>query len=189
LKETRLTARFKRIVTGHDARCRAILSSTGSPPAVFPIKAVPGLQFTEVWRTFATPAPIDNGPDPTLAPLRLLPTPNGSVIRVLDIPPGGTHETDSGAAAESFAEIGASHAVVSGSGSHPFMHRTETVDYGILISGEIWLVVDDGEIKLAPGDIAIQRGTSHAWSNRSNQPARLVFVLLDGRYDADLARP
>lgn len=177
-----MSAPFKRIVTGHDAQGRAILSSAAPPPAVFPIKSVPGLQFTEVWRTFASPVPIDNGADPTLAPLRLLPSPNGSVIRVLDIPPGGTHETDSGAAAESFAEIGASHTVVAGNGSHPFMHKTETVDYGILISGEIWLVVDEGEIRLTPGDIAIQRGTSHAWSNRSDRPARLVFVLLDGRY-------
>lgn len=180
-----MTAPFKRIVTGHDARGRAILSSAGAPPAVFPIKSVPGLQFTEVWRTFASPVPIDNGPDPTLAPLRLLPTRNGSVIRVLDIPPGGTHETDARAAAESFAAIGASHTVVAGSDSHPFMHRTETVDYGILIAGAIWLVVDEGEILLAPGDIAIQRGTSHAWSNRSDRPARLVFVLLDGQYGAD----
>ncbi len=62
------------------------------------------------------------------------------------------------------------------------MHRTETVDYGILLSGEIWLIVDQGEVKLNPGDIAIQRGTSHAWSNRSDRPARLVFILLGGKF-------
>ena len=67
------------------------------------------------------------------------------------------------------------------------MHRTETVDYGILISGEIWLVVDGGETRLEPGDICIQRGTSHAWSNRSDKPARLVFVLLDGQFAEGIA--
>ena len=177
-----MAGQFKRIVTGHDSQGRAVITSAAPPPAVFPIKSVPGLVFTEVWRTQGSPVRIDNGPDPTLVPLRLQPLPNGSVIRVLDIPPGGTHETDSGAAAESFAEIGASHAVTAKGSSHPFMHRTETVDYGILISGEIWLVLDEGEIRLAPGDIAIQRGTNHAWSNRSDQPARLIFILLDGRY-------
>jgi hypothetical protein len=181
-----MIASFKRIVTGHDRQGRAIISSAGPPPSVFPIKSVPGLVFTEVWRTVGTPVPIDNGPDLTLAPLRLLPERYGSVIRVLDIPPGGTHETDSGAASESFAEMGASDAVTAGGSSHPFMHRTETVDYGILISGEIWLVVDQGEIRLSPGDIAIQRGTSHAWSNRSDQPARLIFVLMDGKYAAGI---
>jgi hypothetical protein len=143
---------------------------------------VPGLVFNEVWRTTDSPVPIDNGPDPTLVPLSLLPAPRGSVIRVLEIPPGSTHEEDTAAAAASFAEFGAPGALSKKSSAHPNMHRTETVDYGILISGEIWLVMDVGETKLSPGDICIQRGTNHAWSNRSDRPARLVFVLLGGRY-------
>ena len=183
-----MSANFRRIVTGHDQQGQAIITSDMTPPAVFAIKSVPGLTFTEVWRTADSPARIDNGPDPTLVPLNLLPAPRGSVIRVLDIPPGGVHETDGSAAADSFAEIGASHTLTAGrtpaagKASHPFMHRTETVDYGILLSGEIWLIVDQGEVKLNPGDIAIQRGTSHAWSNRSDRPARLVFILLGGKF-------
>jgi mannose-6-phosphate isomerase-like protein (cupin superfamily) len=143
--------------------------------------------FNEVWRTVDCPAVIDNGADPTLRALQLQPDPRGSVIRVLDVPPGNVHESDANAAAESFAEMGAAHAVTAGKSSHPFMHRTETVDYGILISGEIWLIVDEGEIKLNPGDIVIQRGTSHAWSNRSDRPARLVFVLLSGKFATGIA--
>jgi hypothetical protein len=177
-----VNANFRRIVTGHDPRGRAIIASNAAPPAVFAIKSVPGLVFTEVWRTADSPARIDNGPDPTLVALNLLPAPSGSLIRVLDIPPGGVHETDGGAAADSFAEMGASHTLSAGNASHPFMHRTETVDYGILLSGEIWLIVDEGEVKLNPGDIAIQRGTSHAWSNRSDRPARLIFILLGGKF-------
>lgn len=182
-----MTANFKRIVTGHDPQGRAIIASAGPPPSTFAIKSVPGLVFYEIWRTADSPAPIDNGPDPTLVPLNLLPAARGSAIRVLDIPPGGVHESDGGAAAESFAEIGASHTQTAGKSSHPFMHRTETVDYGILLSGEIWLLVDDGEIKLNPGDICIQRGTSHAWSNRSDRPARLVFILLGGVFAEGIA--
>jgi len=177
-----MTARFRRIVTGHDSAGRAIISSDGPPPAEFAIQSVPGLVFNEVWRTADSPATIDNGPDPTLRSLQLLPAPRGSVIRVLEIPPGNVHETDSKAAAESFAEMGAAHTVTAGKSSHPFMHRTETIDYGILLSGEIWLIVDEGEVKLNPGDIVIQRGTSHAWSNRSDKPARLIFILLGGKF-------
>ncbi len=103
-----MSANFRRIVTGHDQQGQAIITSDMTPPAVFAIKSVPGLTFTEVWRTADSPARIDNGPDPTLVPLNLLPAPRGSVIRVLDIPPGGVHETDGSAAADSFAEIGAS---------------------------------------------------------------------------------
>lgn len=62
------------------------------------------------------------------------------------------------------------------------MHRTETLDYGIVTEGEVWLVLDDGEVHLKRGDIVVQRGTNHAWSNRSEQMARMVFILLDGRY-------
>lgn len=182
-----MAAKFRRIVTGHDAEGRAIIVSDGPPPAQFEIKAVPGLVFNEVWRTADSPAPIDNGPDPTLVPLNLLPATCGSVIRVLEIPPGDVHESDSAAAAASFAEFGASHTMTSGNPAHAHMHRTETIDYGILISGEIWLIVDDGEVKLNPGDICIQRGTNHAWSNRGDQPARLIFILLDGKFAEGIA--
>jgi quercetin dioxygenase-like cupin family protein len=60
------------------------------------------------------------------------------------------------------------------------MHRTDTVDYGIVLAGEVWLVVDEGETRLSPGDVVIQRGTNHAWSNRTDAVARMAFVLLDG---------
>lgn len=182
-----MTAKFRRIVTGHDAQGRAIIASCEPPPAEFAIKSVPGLVFNEVWRTPDSPVVIDNGADPTLVPLSLLPAPRGSVIRVLEIPPGNVHEHDSQAAAASFDEIGAGHVLTSGKSTHAHMHRTETVDYGILIEGEIWLVVDDGEVKLNPGDICIQRGTNHAWSNRSDKPARLVFILLGGRFAEGIA--
>jgi uncharacterized cupin superfamily protein len=67
------------------------------------------------------------------------------------------------------------------------MHRTETIDYGILISGELWLIVDEGETKLNVGDVVIQRGTNHAWANRSNKVARMAFILLDGKFDEGIA--
>ena len=66
------------------------------------------------------------------------------------------------------------------------MHRTETIDYGVVLRGKVWLVLDADEVELGPGDIVVQRGTNHAWSNRSEETVRMVFVLLDGRYAASL---
>jgi mannose-6-phosphate isomerase-like protein (cupin superfamily) len=69
---------------------------------------------------------------------------------------------------------------------HPLMHRSQTIDYGIILSGEIWLVLDDSEILCKAGDVIVQRGTSHAWSNRSDCPCRIAFVLIDAKFSEEL---
>jgi len=66
------------------------------------------------------------------------------------------------------------------------MHRTETIDYAIILAGEITMLLDDSEVVLRAGDILVQCGTNHAWSNRTNAPATVAFILIDGRYDPDL---
>ena len=66
---------------------------------------------------------------------------------------------------------------------HPLMHRTETVDYALCLAGEIYLVLDDSEVLIKAGDTVVQRGTNHAWSNRSDQPCRMMFVLVDGTFE------
>jgi len=67
------------------------------------------------------------------------------------------------------------------------MHRTESIDYGVVIDGEMTLVLDDSEVLLKPGSVVIQRGTNHAWANRSGRPCRMLFVLIDGAYDPSIA--
>ena len=74
------------------------------------------------------------------------------------------------------------------SGRHPLMHRTETIDYAVILCGEIYCVLDDTEVLLKTGDILVQCGTNHAWSNRSNAPCDILFVLIDGRYETNLAQ-
>ena len=69
---------------------------------------------------------------------------------------------------------------------HPFMHRTETVDYAVVLEGEIVMLLDDDEVKLKAGDVVIQRGTNHAWSNRSDKPVKMLYVLVDGAFDPEL---
>ena len=68
------------------------------------------------------------------------------------------------------------------------MHRTETVDYGIVIEGEITLLVDEGETLVRAGDIVVQRGTNHAWANRSGRTCRIAFILIDGQFTDGLSR-
>lgn len=179
---------FKRIVTGHDAEGQAIVASCGATQNNFPLKAVPGTVFYEVWNSVTTPAPLDNGDDPTAPPLRLSPGPMGSVIRVVDIPPDSVqNQVSAEDAAAAFAEIGESHAGTGKANSkHKLMHRTETLDYGIVTEGEIWLVLDGEDVHLKKGDIVVQRGTNHAWSNRTEHMARMIFILLDGRYAPNL---
>ncbi|AYC32335.1 cupin domain-containing protein [Pseudomonas cavernae] len=180
---------FKRVVTGHDAQGQAVVAQSGPTPNNFPLKAVPGTVFYEVWNSVGSPAVLDNGDDPTSQPLQLSPAPLGSVIRVVDIPPDSVQNQVSAAdAAAAFAEIGQAHAGTGQADSkHKLMHRTETLDYGVVTEGEVWLVLDGEEVQLKRGDIVVQRGTNHAWSNRTEQMARMVFILLDGQYAGDLA--
>ena len=186
-----MQANFRRIVTGHDAQGRAIIQQDGPPPRVQQIGGEHGPMFYEVWNTRATPAPIDRASgEPPEEGIILAPPGNGTRIRVLDIPPEGDNLKDLTPedARAHFAEIGAgdasSHAA---EGSrHAFMHRTETVDYGIVLDGELVLIMDEGETTVRAGDIVIQRGTNHGWANRSDRNCRIAFILIDGRFEDGL---
>ncbi len=179
-----------RVVTGHAADGRAIVAIDGPLPSVVEIAAIPGTVFHEVWSTTGTPAPVDNGADPTLGALMLPPPKAGTRIRFVDIPPDTAEFLAHGAGKmkDAFAQIGDEKAsTVQAHSPHPLMHRTESVDYGVVIEGEMTLVLDDSEVLLKPGSVVVQRGTNHAWANRSGRPCRMVFVLVDGRYDPAIA--
>lgn len=180
-----------RVVTGHDADGKAIVASDGPLPTVAHIAAIPGTVFHEVWSTAATPAPVDNGADPTVGPLTLPPPPQGTRIRFVDIPPDTAEFLAHGASnmKAAFSQIGDEKAsTVKAHSPHPLMHRTESVDYGVVMEGELTLVLDDSEVQLQPGSVVVQRGTNHAWANRSGKPCRMLFVLIDGRYDPAIAQ-
>jgi hypothetical protein len=179
---------FKRVVTGHDAQGQAAVASSGPTPNNFPLKAVPGTVFYEVWNSIGSPALLDNADDPTAKALQLSPSALGSLIRVVDIPPDSVqNQVSAEDAAAAFAEIGEAHAGTGKADSrHKLMHRTETLDYGIVTEGEVWLVLDQEEVHLTRGDVVVQRGTNHAWSNRTESMARMVFILLDGRFSDEL---
>ncbi|MCE4556589.1 cupin domain-containing protein [Roseateles cellulosilyticus] len=181
-----------RIVTGHDDDGRACVTSAGALPSVVELQAIPGTVFHEVWATPATPAPIGaDEDDPTLGPLQLAPPARGTRIRFVDIPPDTPEFLARGheRMEQAFGQAGdARLSTVKAGSPHPLMHRTETVDYGVVIAGELTLVLDNDEVLLGPGSVVVQRGTNHAWANRSDRPCRMLFVLVDGRYDAGLAQ-
>ena len=182
---------IERIVTGHDDQGRAIITSHGPLPTAVEIAAIPGTVFHEVWATHATPAPVDNGTDPTLAELMLPPPQNGTRIRFVDIPPDTAEllAQDRSEMLNAFTQIGdAAASTVQADSPHPLMHRTQSVDYGVVIEGELTLVLDSGaEVLLRPGNVVVQRGTNHAWANRSSRPCRMLFVLVNGAYHPAIA--
>lgn len=182
---------IRRIVTAHDASGKAIIAENGPLPNVNRPPTQPGLAFHEIWNTSQMPMPLGfTENEPTDRHRDTPPPRNGTIIRIVDIPPEGENglDFDKEQTRELFEAVGlgenARHTIP---GRHPFMHRTESVDYGLVISGEIFLVLDDEEVLLRPGDVVVQRGTIHAWANRSPDICRMAFILTDARFDSDLA--
>jgi cupin domain len=183
-----MAAPIRRIVTGHDVGGRSIVQEDGAPARVVTLGGENGTTFHEVWNTRTTPAPIDRASgEPAEPGIALLPPTNGTRIRVLDIPPddGSVAALPREAVRALFDAIGAGHALADDP-PHPLMHRTETIDYGIVLDGELILILDEAETIVRAGDIVVQRGTSHAWANRSSASARIAFVLIDGHFEAGL---
>lgn len=178
-----------RVITGHK-ETSAVVTSMGPPATTVEMQAMPGVVFYELWNTASAPALIDNGPDPTHRPLQIQPPPNGTIVRMVDFPPDTEKFLAQSAddMREAFREMGETNISTLAHGArHPGMHRTETVDYAVVLSGQITLILDDSETDLNTGDVVIQRGTNHAWANRSGAPARMLFVLIDGQYGPELA--
>ncbi|HVW53862.1 MAG TPA: cupin domain-containing protein [Trinickia sp.] len=181
---------IRRVVTGHDANGRAVVASDGPLPTAVEIAAIPGTVFHEVWSTSETPAAVNNAPDPTTGPLMLPPPKQGTRVRFVDIPPDTAEFLAHGATKmhAAFSEVGdADASTVKADSPHPLMRRTESIDYGVVIEGDMTLILDDAEVALAPGSVVVQRGTNHAWANRSGRPCRMLFVLIDGTYDPAIA--
>jgi quercetin dioxygenase-like cupin family protein len=181
----------RRVVTGHDANGRSVVVSDGPAPFVHMKPNDPGWYSTDVFRTDGSPAKIVAQPaETTLGPRRQLPTKRSSVIRVNHFPPesDATRNMTEEESQRAFASLGNASASTFGKGGrHPLMHRTETIDYAIVLSGEITMVLDEGDVLLQAGDILVQCGTNHAWSNKSNEPAVVCFVLIDGEFEAPLS--
>ena len=182
---------IRRVVTGHDEKGRAIVVSDGPAPSVHVNKNERDWFSVDIWRTCETPARIvAKAPEPTEGLRRQMPTKNGTVLRINSFPPESdtVRKMTPADSLRVFEALGNAKAATHGRGGrHPMMHRTESVDYALILSGEITMLLDDEEVLLKAGDVVVQCGTNHAWSNRSDAPCTLAFFLVDGKFDTELA--
>ncbi|HVB80684.1 MAG TPA: cupin domain-containing protein [Candidatus Binataceae bacterium] len=176
--------KIRRIVTGHDAKARSVIVSDAPSPHVMTLQGIPTFGVTEIWSTDAAPADNRKAQDPCRLPVQLAPPKRGTVVRVVEFPPdkAWVKSADREKAFASMGKSGAKALAHDASASrHPMMHRTQSIDYAIVLAGEIWALMDVGETKMKAGDILVQRGTNHAWSNRSRKPCLVAFVLIDAK--------
>ena len=170
---------IRRIVTEDDTRGRSRIVEDAPAKAVRTVPERPGYRSVNLWRTAGMPVPI-GAPDDIDRHQGILPPKGGTILRIIDFPaePGDPAERDRRIKA---TFTGMYKDATHDGRKHPGMHLTDTIDYAIVLEGEIWAVMDEGETLMKAGDVLIQRGTNHAWANRSQKTARICFVLMDGR--------
>ena len=169
---------MRRIVTGHNEDGRSIITIDG-PPARSIGEDVGGL--FELWNTDGNIIDTKESLDRADQDIILSPPTGGTKFRYFQInptPEGIPIEIMQEIAADAFEKIGAGHHRIDTS-KHPAMHKTETIDYIILLKGDVTLILDEDEVTLKPHDVVVQRGTNHAWVNNGDEPALLIAVLID----------
>src|SRR2546422_2317966 len=164
----------RRVVTGHDAKGRAVVLIDGAAPNAKLRKAT-GLTSTLLWVTDRSPADNCGSADAAERETGVAPPPRGSIFRVVDFPPAAAFGAVDNAAMLREMGIGADQ----GDARHATMHRTKSIDYAVVISGEIDMLLDDSEVHLKAGDVLGQQRTNHAWVNRGNGDCRIALVLID----------
>lgn len=172
-----MVEKIRRAVTGHDEQGRSVFILDGDATAVKEMESMPGLALTDLWVTNGAPADNSGTEDAADRPIVLEPPANGTIFRMVEFPPDSAW-IDGADAKEAFESIGAGHASDE-SVDDPMMHKTSTVDYLIVVRGEIWAILEDGEICLKQGDVMIQRGTNHSWSVRTEEPCLLAAILVN----------
>jgi quercetin dioxygenase-like cupin family protein len=172
----------RRVVTGHDASGKAVVLMDGPAPNQKVRNA--GIVSTLMWATDETPADISGDRDRAARDSGVAPPASGSILRVVDFPPISAADAAKldQAAIHREMGLGAQGRGTQASGAaarHPFTHRTRSIDYAIVLEGEIDMLLDDTQVHLSAGDILVQQGTNHAWVNNSQATCRIAFVLID----------
>lgn len=168
------------MVTGHDRDGKAVVIMDGIAPNT-KVREGAGFVHTLLWVTDETPADISEHADRAARVIGVAPPPSGSILRIVDFPPvtAAVERIDHAALVKA---MGAEHGSHDGTPvRHPYMHRTRSLDYAIVLDGEIDMLVDETEVHLRAGDVVIQQGTNHAWVNRSQGTCRMAFVLIDAQ--------
>jgi mannose-6-phosphate isomerase-like protein (cupin superfamily) len=154
----------RRVVTGHDANGKSVVLSDGPPPQNHPMQG-PGVgaDFHEIWSDVHAIPELTSveAREPNERSFTIMPA-AGHLLRILDVYP------------------------LEDGGKRTMMHRTRTLDYVVVLEGELVLILDDSEVTLKPGDVVVQRGTDHAWENRSRAAARAAYFHIDARFSEEL---
>lgn len=171
----------RRVVTGKDASGKAIVMIDQLAPITHDRKET-GIAMSQLWMTDSMPAAQRYDSDASVQKTGVPPPPNGTIFRVVEFAP----EKDIPASFATHREfVGKMGLQPEGSQResprHPAMHKTNTVDYAVIISGEIDMLLDDSEVHLKAGDVVVQQGTNHAWANRGTEPCRVAFILVDAK--------
>lgn len=175
-------ARVRRVVTGLTAEGASTILSDDFCAHTMGLHGIPTFRLTELWKTDAMPVLISDVSDRCGVPIELEPFDNGTTLRFLEFPPDSdwSGRADAGHAFSAMGQSGAA-ALDPVSRRHEMMHRTNTVDYIVVLKGEIWAVFEESETCLKAGDVLIQRGTNHAWSVRTAEPCHVIAVLVDAK--------
>lgn len=179
---------LRRVVTGHDSDGASMVALDTAPPRSDAFRHIPGMMSRLVWATDAAPALPFAGADPTPAVASMVPPAGGTRFLVVTFPPDSVFASPRFDPAAAVAENLALNPGLAERFEADGMHATPTVDYGIVLDGEIWLELDDGRAELLrPHDVVVQNGTRHAWRNKSGRPATLAFVLIGAGQGAERA--
>lgn len=177
-----MAKKIRRVITGHDDNGKAICIQDDYAQCILSRPERKGVTLTNLWRIETTPAEYDGAEETVDGPLVLHPPKNGSVFRIVEFEPEDPEFLANVDRKAAFATMGASHNLVDEEDvRHPYMHRTDSVDYGIVLCGEIMMLMDDekDDVLLKAGDTFVQRGTNHAWSNQGTETCQIAFVLVD----------
>ena len=173
-----MSQKIRRVITGHDTNGKAIVIADDYATNTLQRPSRPGVTLTNLWKNESVPTEYDGPTETVTGPLILHPPQGGVIFRTVEFEPEDPEVLAKLDGKAAFAEMGASANIVEGA-RHPFMHRTDSVDYAVVLQGEIDMLMDDSEVHLRAGDVVIQRGTNHAWSNRGTKTCIIAFVLVD----------
>jgi len=167
----------RRIVTGHDTEGKAV--AVFDAPVMSRQRSPGANAITMLWVTEETPADVSANQDRAEVKIGVPPPRSGSIFRIVDFPP--TTTTGHGVDHHEILKGMGIDPATQGYARHPNTHRTRSIDYAIVLEGEIDMLMDDSEVHMRVGDVLVQQGTNHAWVNNGSQPCRIAFILIDAQ--------
>ena len=176
-----MARKIRRLVTGHDKDGKAVIMLDGDAPNQIQRPGSP-LVSTLLWVTDETPTPLSDT-DNADRQIGINPPNGGSILRILEIPPEQKRTTEELEQAVAEAKRREVENPMPGVQRNPSvratgMHRTESIDYALILEGEIHLLLDEDEADLVAGDVVVMQGTYHSWHNRSDKPCMMAFILI-----------